>query len=121
MMYFIVTELVLGPEPNTRTDSEFVKPEFPDVPPAGTSTVPRSLRKLLSTRSVMLSNPLILCRRLLLPSVFPRTGVFSNESALHIRSQYPTHTRKQKNPWGPSLRKEENTPRTKRLVLWETG
>ena len=33
----------------------------------------------------MPSNHLILCRPLLLPSVFPSTRVFSNESALHIR------------------------------------
>ena len=33
----------------------------------------------------MPSNHLILCRPLLLPSIFPRIRVFSNESALHIR------------------------------------
>ena len=36
--------------------------------------------------SVMPSNRLIFCRPLLLlPSIFPRCGVFSNESVLHIR------------------------------------
>ena len=46
----------------------------------------RSLPKLMSIESVMPSNHLILCRPLLLlPSVFPRIRVFSNESALHIR------------------------------------
>ena len=36
--------------------------------------------------SVMLSNHLILCHfLLLLPSIFPRNRVFSNESASHIR------------------------------------
>ena len=35
--------------------------------------------------SVMSSNHLILCRPLLLPSIFPSIRVFSNESALHIR------------------------------------
>ena len=45
-----------------------------------------SLLKLMSIRSVMPSNHLILCCPLfLLPSVFPSIGVFSNESALHIR------------------------------------
>ena len=45
-----------------------------------------SLLKLMSIESVMPSNHLILCRPLLLPpSVFPRIGVFSNESVLHIR------------------------------------
>ena len=36
--------------------------------------------------SVMPSNHLILCRPLLLPSLFPNIRVFSNESALHISS-----------------------------------
>ena len=46
----------------------------------------QSLLKLLSIKSVMPSNHLILCRPLiLLPSVFPRIWVFSNESVLHIR------------------------------------
>ena len=35
--------------------------------------------------SVMPSNHLILCRPLLLPSIFPTIRVFSNQSALHIR------------------------------------
>ena len=40
----------------------------------------------MSIESVMPSNHLILCHPLLLlPSVFPRIRVFSNESALHIR------------------------------------
>ena len=46
----------------------------------------RSLLKLVSTELVMPSNQLILCSPLLLPpSIFPSMGVFSNESALHIR------------------------------------
>ena len=45
-----------------------------------------SLLKLMSTELVIPSNPLILCHPLLhLPSIFPITRVFSNESALHIR------------------------------------
>ena len=45
-----------------------------------------SLLKLLSIKSVMPSNNLILCRPLLLlPLIFPSIRVFSNESALHIR------------------------------------
>ena len=45
-----------------------------------------SLHKLTSIKSVMPSNNLILCRPLLLlPSIFPRIRVFSNESVLHIR------------------------------------
>ena len=46
----------------------------------------RSLLKLMSIESVMLSNHLILCRPLLLlPSIFPSIRVFSNESVLCIR------------------------------------
>ena len=39
----------------------------------------------MSTELVMPSNHLILCRPLLLPSLFPSIRVFSNESALRIR------------------------------------
>ena len=46
----------------------------------------RSLLKLMSIESVMLSNHLILCRPLLLlPSIFPSIRVFSNKSVLCIR------------------------------------
>ena len=45
-----------------------------------------SLLKLMSIKSVMPSNHLILCHPLLLPpSVFPSIRVFSSESILHIR------------------------------------
>ena len=45
-----------------------------------------SLLKLMSTESVMPSSLLILCHPLLLlPSILPSIGVFSNESVLHIR------------------------------------
>ena len=43
-----------------------------------------SLPRFMSTESVILSNPLILCHRLLLlHSIFPSIRVFSNESVLH--------------------------------------
>ena len=46
----------------------------------------RSLLKLMSIKSVMPSNHLILCHPLLLlPSNFPSIRVFSNKSLLHIR------------------------------------
>ena len=46
----------------------------------------QSLLKLMSIKSMMPSNHLILCRPLLLlPSIFPSIRVFSNESALYIR------------------------------------
>ena len=49
----------------------------------------RSLFKPMSIESVMPSNHLILCRPpLLLPSVFPNIRVFSNDSALLIRSSH---------------------------------
>ena len=49
-------------------------------------TISWSLLKLMSIQSMMPSNHLILCRLLLLlPSIFPSIGVFSRESALHIR------------------------------------
>ena len=44
-----------------------------------------SLLKLMSIKLVMPSNHLILCRPLLLPSIFPSIRVFSNESVLHTR------------------------------------
>ena len=46
-----------------------------------------SLLKLMSIKSVMPSNHLILCPLLLLPSVFLSIRVFSNESVLNIRWQ----------------------------------
>ena len=46
----------------------------------------RSLLKLMSMKSVMPSNHLILCHPLLLlPSIFPSIRVFSSESVLRIR------------------------------------
>ena len=45
----------------------------------------RSLLKLMSIELVMPSNHLILCRPLLLHSIFPSIRVFSSESVLRIR------------------------------------
>ena len=42
----------------------------------------QSLLKLMSIKLVMLSNHLILCHPLLLPSIFPSIRVFSSESVL---------------------------------------
>ena len=45
-----------------------------------------SLLKLMSIGSVVTSNHCILCHsHLLLPSIFPKIRVFSNESAVHVR------------------------------------
>ena len=51
-------------------------------------TISRSLLKFMSIESVMLSNHLI-CRLLLLPSIFPSIRAFHNESAL--LSRWPKH------------------------------
>ena len=49
-------------------------------------TISWSLLKLMSIESVMPFNHFVLCwPLLLLPSIFPRIRVFSNELALHIR------------------------------------
>ena len=48
-------------------------------------TISQSLLKLMSVESLTPSNHLILCRPLLLPSIFPSLRVFSNESSLCIR------------------------------------
>ena len=46
----------------------------------------RAFSKLMSIKLGMPSNHLILCcPLLLLPSIFPSTGVFSNESVVHIK------------------------------------
>ena len=64
----------------------FVTPWTAALQASLSSTISWSLLKLMSTESVMRSNHLILCHPfLLLPSIFPRIGVFSNESTLHIR------------------------------------
>ena len=49
-------------------------------------TISQRLLKLTSIESVMTCKHLILCRPLLLlPSIFPRIGVFSNDSVLCIK------------------------------------
>ena len=50
------------------------------------STISQNLLKFMSTKSMMPSNHLIICRPiLLLTSVFPSIRIFSNKLALHIR------------------------------------
>jgi len=68
-----------------------------------------SLLKLMSIKSVMPSNHLILCRPLLLlPSVFPSIMVFSNESLLQIRwSKY----------WCFSFRLASYPPQNNRFLM----
>ena len=52
-------------------------------------TVSQSLLRFISIELVMLSNHLLLCFPLLLPSIFPSVRVSSNESALCIK--WPKH------------------------------
>ena len=64
----------------------FATPWTAACQPSLSFTVSQSLLKFLSTELVILSKHLILCHPLLLlPSVFPRIRVFSNEWALRIR------------------------------------
>ena len=58
----------------------------------------QSLLKLISMKSVMLSNHLILCHPfLLLPAIFPSIRVFSDESVLRIR--WPKYWRLCRKNW----------------------
>ena len=50
-------------------------------------TISQNLLKLISFESMMPSNNLILCRPLILTSVFPSIRVFSNQSTLHQVAQ----------------------------------
>ena len=64
----------------------FVTPWTMACQPSQCFTISWSLLKLTSIESVMLSSHLILCHPLfLVPSIFPRIRVFSNESAVCIR------------------------------------
>ena len=64
----------------------FVTPWTAAYQPSLSITNSRSLLKLMSIESVMPPNHLLLCcPLLLLPLIFPRIRVFSNELVLHIR------------------------------------
>ena len=62
----------------------FVTPWTPACQASLSITNSQSLLKFMSLESVMPSNHLIFCHPFLLPSIFSRTRVFSNESALRI-------------------------------------
>ena len=65
----------------------FATPRMAAVQASLSITNSRGPPKPMSTESVMPPSHLILCHPLLLlPSIFPSISVFSNESALHIRS-----------------------------------
>ena len=64
----------------------FVNPWTIAHPASLSFTVPWSLLKLMSIKSMLPSNPLILCHHHLFPpSIFPSIRVFSNKSVLCIR------------------------------------
>ena len=70
----------------TQSSLTFATPRTATCQASLSSTISRSLLKLMSIESVMPSNHLIQCHSLpLLPSIFPSTRVFSNELALYIR------------------------------------
>ena len=64
--------------------SDLLRPHEPQDQASLSITNSRSPPKPMSIEAVMPSNHLILCRPLLLPSIFPRIEIFSNESALCI-------------------------------------
>ena len=71
---------------NPSVVSDFLRPHGLQQRQASLSiTNSRTLLKFMSIESLMLSSHLILCRPLLLPSIFPSIRGFSNESVLHIR------------------------------------
>ena len=67
--------------------SDYLSPHEPQHATKHTLSITnsRSPPKPMSLESVMPSNHLILCRPILLPSIFPSIRVFSNESTLRIR------------------------------------
>ena len=61
------------------------KPKDSRMPDFPVHHQPPVLAQIMSIKSVMPSNHLILCLLLLLPSGFPSIRVFSSESVLHIK------------------------------------
>ena len=84
---FIVIHTVKGFQFSCSVMSDSLRPHEPQhTRPPCLSPTPGVHPKPMSIESVMPSNHLILCHPLLLlPSIFPRTRVFSNKSALCIR------------------------------------
>ena len=85
----------------------------------------QSLLKLMSIRSVMPSNCLILCHPLLLlPLIFSSLRIFSNESVLHIRwpkylefQKLPQKIKLREFPGGPVVR-TPHSPQRARVDPW---
>ena len=87
-LYFVFsgfTSLLLCCSSVTKSHPTICNPMDCSTPVSPIFSISGSLLKFVSIESVRLSNHLILCRPILLPSVFPIIRVFSSESALHIR------------------------------------
>ena len=69
----------------TQSSPTLYDPMDRSMPGSLSITNSRSLPKFMFIELVMPTSHLILCRPLLLPSIFPSIRVFSNELALHIR------------------------------------
>ena len=79
-------QIIVFQAPLPRSGTTFVIPWIAARQASLSFTISRSLLNLMSVKSVMLFNHLLLdCPLLLLPSVFPASGSFSNELAFHIR------------------------------------
>ena len=73
------------PNPGIKPRSPALQADCLPAEPQGTPTVYQSLIKFMSIELVMIYNHVILCHSLLLlPSLFTRTGVFSNVISLNI-------------------------------------
>ena len=84
--YFQLVEYSVQFSSVTQSWPTLCDPMNSSTPASLSITNSRSLPKLMSIRSVIPSKHLILCHPLLLlPSIFPSTMDFSNESALRIR------------------------------------
>ena len=81
--FYVYSSVVFSISSVTKSCPTLQPHELKHTRPPCPSPTPEST-KLMSIELVMPSNHLILCRHLLLPSVFPSMRVFSNESVLHI-------------------------------------
>ena len=84
LLFFGIYSLVVFVQPLSCVQL-FVTPQTAPWWASLSFTVSRSLLRLMSIESMMPSNHLILCRPLLLPSVFPSINVFPSELTLQIR------------------------------------
>ena len=84
--FMILSEKLLALLFSGSVVSDSLRPQGCSMPGFCVHHRSQSLHKLMSIKSVMPSNHLVLCLSLLLlPSLFPSIRVFSNESTLHMR------------------------------------